>query len=93
MFLSALLEGMGRKNVHNYELKYITEIVYDHKPYCSSGSYSRNHDPKYKGASRRGGAAQRAEAKPFRELHKLWQNNGGDCKCFILTGCVKTGGN
>ena len=32
-----------------------TELVHDHRPYCSSGSYSRSHDPKYKGASRRGG--------------------------------------
>lgn len=41
-----------------------TEIVYDHKPYCSSGSYSRNHDPKYKGASRKGGSAK-ARSKTF----------------------------
>lgn len=35
-----------------------TDIVQDHKPYCSSGSYSRTHDPKYKGASRKGGSAK-----------------------------------
>ena len=35
-----------------------TEIVIDHVPYVSSGSYSRTHDPRYKGASRRGGAAK-----------------------------------
>ena len=36
-----------------------TYIVQDHKPYCSSGSYSKSHDPKYKGASRKGGSAKR----------------------------------
>lgn len=35
-----------------------TNIIQDHKPYCSSGSYSKTHDPKYKGASRKGGAAK-----------------------------------
>ena len=35
-----------------------TDIVMDHKPYCSSGSYSGTHDPKYKGASRKGGSAK-----------------------------------
>ena len=35
-----------------------TNIVEDYKPYCSSGSYSGTHDPKYKGASRKGGSAK-----------------------------------
>jgi hypothetical protein len=35
-----------------------TNIIRDHKPYCSSGSYSKTHDPKFKGASRKGGAAK-----------------------------------
>lgn len=35
-----------------------TNIIHDHKPYCSSGSYSKTHDPKFKGASRKGGAAK-----------------------------------
>ena len=35
-----------------------TNIVDDYKPYCSSGSYSSTHDLKYKGASRKGGAAK-----------------------------------
>lgn len=35
-----------------------TEIIEDHKPYCSSGSYSKTHDPKYKGAPRQGGSAK-----------------------------------
>lgn len=41
-----------------------TDIVEDHKPFCSSGSYSNEHDPKYKGASRVGGAAK-ARSKTF----------------------------
>lgn len=35
-----------------------TNIVKDYVPYCSSGSYSKTHDPKYKGASRSGGSAK-----------------------------------
>jgi hypothetical protein len=41
-----------------------TDIVMDHKPYCSSGSYSGTHDPKYKGASRKGGSAK-SRSKTF----------------------------
>ena len=39
-------------------------IVPDYKPYCSSGSYSGTHDPKYKGASRKGGSAK-SRSKTF----------------------------
>lgn len=35
-----------------------TEIITEHIPYVSSGSYSKSHDPKYKGASRKGGSAK-----------------------------------
>lgn len=35
-----------------------TDIVLDYKPFCSSGSYSGTHDPKYKGVSRAGGSAK-----------------------------------
>lgn len=41
-----------------------TSIVTDYKPYCSSGSYSRTHNPKYKGASRKGGSAK-SRSKTF----------------------------
>ena len=34
------------------------QIIGDHVPYVTSGSYSKTHDPKYKGASRKGGAAK-----------------------------------
>jgi len=41
-----------------------TEIVVEHIPYVSSGSYTKTHDPKYKGASRKGGSAK-TRAKTF----------------------------
>lgn len=41
-----------------------TEIVEEYKPFISSGSYSKNHDPKYKGASRRGGCSK-SRSKTF----------------------------
>ena len=41
-----------------------TKIIEYHKPFCSSGSYSKNHDPKYKGASRKGGSAK-SRSKTF----------------------------
>ena len=41
-----------------------TNIVEDYKPYCSSGSYSKTHDQKYKGASRKGGSAK-SRSKTF----------------------------
>ena len=41
-----------------------TNILSDYKPYCSSGSYSSTHDLKYKGASRKGGAAK-SRSKTF----------------------------
>lgn len=41
-----------------------TEIVTNHKPFVSSGSYTKTHDPKYKGASRKGGSAK-SRSKTF----------------------------
>lgn len=46
-----------------------TDIIDDHKPFCSSGSYSKNHDPKYKGASRKGGSAK-SRSKTFTGIAK-----------------------
>ena len=55
-----------------------TQIIRDHIPYVSSGSYSKTHDPKYKGASRKGGAAK-IRSKTFpgiaRAMAEQW---GGD---------------
>ena len=56
-----------------------THIVEQHKPYVSSGTYSKTHNPRYKGASRRGGSA-RSRAKTFpgiaRAMAEQW---GGIC--------------
>ena len=46
-----------------------TDIVADPKPFCSSGSYSGTHDPKYKGASRKGGSAK-SRSKTFPGIAK-----------------------
>lgn len=46
-----------------------TNMVKDHKPFCSSGSYSGTHDPKYKGASRKGGSAK-SRSKTFTGIAK-----------------------
>ena len=41
-----------------------TDVVTDYKPFVSSGSYTKTHDPKYKGASRKGGSAK-SRSKTF----------------------------
>ena len=46
-----------------------TEIIAEHKPFVSSGSYSKAHDPKYKGASRKGGSAK-SRSKTFPGIAK-----------------------
>ncbi len=46
-----------------------TEIIQEHRPYCSSGSYSKSHDPRYIGASRKGGSAK-IRAKTFAGIAK-----------------------
>lgn len=53
-----------------------TEIVKDHKPFCSSGSYSKTHDPKYKGASRKGGSAK-SRSKTFPGIAKAMAEQWG----------------
>lgn len=46
-----------------------TDVIRDHRPFCSSGSYSGTHDPRYKGASRKGGSAK-SRSKTFRGIAK-----------------------
>lgn len=46
-----------------------TEIIENHKPFCPSGSYSKTHDPKYKGSSRKGGSAK-SRSKTFPGIAK-----------------------
>lgn len=57
-----------------------TNIVTDHRPFCSSGSYSGTHDPKYKGASRKGGSAK-SRSKTFPGIAKAMAEQwAGECK-------------
>lgn len=53
-----------------------TSIVTDHKPFCSSGSYSGTHDPRYKGASRKGGSAK-SRSKTFPGIAKAMADQWG----------------
>ena len=53
-----------------------TNILTDYKPYCSSGSYSGTHDPKYKGASRKGGSAK-SRSKTFHGIAKAMAEQWG----------------
>lgn len=53
-----------------------TEIVHDHIPYVSSGTYSKTHDPKYGGASRKGGAAK-SRSKTFPGIAKAMAEQWG----------------
>lgn len=54
-----------------------TDIVSDYKPFVSSGNYTKTHDPKYKGASRKGGSAK-SRSKTFpgiaRAMAEQWGN-------------------
>ena len=54
-----------------------TNIVEDYKPYCSSGSYSGTHNPKYKGASRKGGSAK-SRSKTFPGIAKAMASQWSD---------------
>ena len=53
-----------------------TEIIADHKPFVSSGSYSKTHNPKYKGASRKGGSAK-SRSKTFPGIAKAMAEQWG----------------
>ncbi len=53
-----------------------TNIVEDYKPYCSSGSYSGTHNPKYKGASRKGGSAK-SRSKTFEGIARAMAEQWG----------------
>lgn len=53
-----------------------TDIVPVHKPFVSSGSYTKTHDPKYKGASRKGGSA-RSRSKTFPGIAKAMAEQWG----------------
>lgn len=53
-----------------------TNIIENYVPYVSSGSYSKTHDPKYKGVSRSGGAAK-MRSKTFPGIAKAMAEQWG----------------
>lgn len=53
-----------------------TEIIAEHIPYVFSGSYNKSHDPKYKGASRKGGSAK-MRAKTFSGIARAMAEQWG----------------
>ena len=44
-----------------------TALITEYKPYCTSGSYTKTHDARFKGASRRGGSAK-SRSKTFQGI-------------------------
>lgn len=59
-----------------------TQIIREHVPFVTSGTYSKTHDPRYKGASRRGGAAK-MRSKTFpgiaRAMAEQWAGRIDQC--------------
>lgn len=53
-----------------------TNIVSEHVPFVTSGSYTKTHDPKYKGASRKGGASK-SRSKTFVGIAKAMAHQWG----------------
>lgn len=53
-----------------------TCVVTDYKPFITSGSYTYTHDPKYKGATRKGGSAK-SRSKTFPGIAKAMAEQWG----------------
>ena len=53
-----------------------TQVIEDHVPFISSGTYSKTHDPRYKGASRKGGSAK-SRSKTFPGIAKAMAEQWG----------------
>lgn len=53
-----------------------TQVIEDHVPFISSGTYSKTHDPRYKGASRKGGSAK-SRSKTFPGIAKAMADQWG----------------
>ena len=53
-----------------------TQIIREHVPYITSGTYSRTHDEKYKGASRKGGSSK-SRSKTFPGIAKAMAEQWG----------------
>lgn len=68
-----------------------TKIINDYLPYITSGSYSKNHNEKYKGASRKGGSSK-SRSKTFKGiaiaiakqyyLDYLWEEAIKECEGY-----------
>ena len=54
-----------------------TALITEYKPYCMSGSYTKTHDARYKGASRRGGSAK-SRSKTFQGIAQAMAQQWGD---------------
>lgn len=54
-----------------------SNMIAEYKPYCSSGSYSKTHEEKYKGVSRKGGSAK-IRSKTFEGIAKAMADQWGD---------------
>lgn len=54
-----------------------TNIISDYVPFVSSGMYTKTHDPKYKGASRKGGSAK-SRSKTFPGIAKAMASQWSD---------------
>lgn len=53
-----------------------SNIIENHVPFISSGSYTRTHDPKYKGASRKGGSSV-SRSKTFQGIANAFAEQWG----------------
>ena len=53
-----------------------TQVIEDHVPFISSGTYSKTHDPRYKGASRKGGSSK-SRSKTFPGIAKAMAEQWG----------------
>lgn len=61
-----------------------TKYIENHVPYIVSGSYSKTHDPKYKGVSRKGGAAK-IRSKTFPGIAKAMADQWGN---FLINNLI-----
>lgn len=64
-----------------------THVLSDYVPYCSSGSYSKYHDERSKGVSRKGGAA-RVRSKTFLGIARAMALQWGHCELCAPWECI-----
>lgn len=61
----------------NLPIIYPTNMVENYRSFCTSGSYSKLHDQKYKGASRKGGSAK-SRSKTFPGIARAFAEQWSD---------------